>query len=110
MDRYTYCHMAMGQATAPAVVDKLRGLFRRYPEPDLVFFVDVPPAVAHARTLARDARATDTLDGLTLFDCGYRALPEFGQFVPVDGNRAPDAIQAEIRAVVTRRFGLAGEA
>jgi len=106
IDRYMHCHAAMARIQAPAVEDKIRGLFRRYPEPDQTFYVHAPAAVAHARTLDRDGREVDTIDALAAFDRAYRGLPEFGTFIPVDGNRPPDEVEVEIRGLVAQRFQL----
>lgn len=109
IDRYMHCHAAMARIQAPAVEGKIRGLFRRYPEPDQTFYVHAPAAVAHARTLDRDGREVDTVDALAAFDRAYRGLPEFGTFIAVDGNRPPDEVQVEIRGLVAQRFGLPEE-
>ncbi|MET7424175.1 dTMP kinase [Dactylosporangium sp. NPDC005555] len=98
MDRYTYCQYTSitvrGGTPRPA-----RLLFRLLPQPDLVFYLAVPPLVAQARVEAR-GKDHEELDYLTASDRAYRALPEAGRFTVVDAGVDPSAVQASLRAAL----------
>jgi dTMP kinase len=100
MDRYTYCQYTSitvrGGRPGPA-----RLLFRLLPQPELVFYLAVPPLVAQARVEARGKDHED-LDYLTACDATYRALPEAARFTVVDAGADPSAVQASLRDAVQR--------
>jgi dTMP kinase len=106
LDRYVQCHVAMARLQAPAVEHQVRGLFERYPTPDIVFYVHAPAPVAHARTLERDGREVDTVEELAAFDDAYRGIPEADTFTMIDGARHPDAVEADIRSAVVHEFDI----
>lgn len=96
LDRSLYCQLAR---------DRSRGLVRRslsarllnlFPRPDLVVYFDIPPEQALARVALR-GEDSETLQGLSSFAAGYRALPEFVGFAVIDagGPRADVADQLE---------------
>ncbi|MGI5181802.1 dTMP kinase [Dactylosporangium sp. CA-152071] len=98
MDRYTYC-----QYTSITVrkgrLWPARLLFRLLPQPDLVFYLAVPPPVAQARVEAR-GKDHEELDYLTACDEAYRALPEAPRFTIVDAGTDPSTVQASLRAAL----------
>ena len=100
MDRYTYC-----QYTSITVRGGRPGLarliFRLLPQPELVFYLAVPPPVAQARVEARGKDHED-LDYLTACDAAYRGLPEADRFTVVDAGTDPSAVQAQLREAVQR--------
>jgi len=86
MDRYTYCQYTSitVRGGRPGVA---RMLFRFLPQPDLVFYLAVPPLVAQARVEAR-GKDHEELDYLTASDAAYRGLPEAVRFTVVDAGVA----------------------
>jgi dTMP kinase len=98
MDRYTYC-----QYTSITVRGGRPGLarllFRLLPQPDLVFYLAVPPQVAQARVEAR-GKDHEELDYLTASDRAYRALPEADRFTIVDAGLDPSTVQASLRTAL----------
>jgi dTMP kinase len=100
MDRYTYC-----QYTSITVRGGRPGtarlLFRLLPQPDLVFYLAVPPLVAQARVEARGKDHED-LDYLTASDAAYRGLPEAARYTVVDAGADPSTVQASLREALER--------
>ena len=66
----------------------------------MVCFLATSPAVAQRRVLARGID-TEELDHLRALDAAYRALPEFGSFVVVDGDGGPDEVATALDRVVS---------
>lgn len=91
MDRYTDCHLAMTRMYAPEREPFVRDLFAKFRAPDVRLYVDTPPAIAHARLRAR-GDASNTLAFLTAFDAAYRTLPEWSDYVTIDGTGTPDEV------------------
>ena len=100
MDRYTYCQYTSitVRGGRPGVA---RLLFRLLPQPELVFYLAVPPLVAQARVEARGKDHED-LDYLTASDVAYRGLPEAARFTVVDASADPAAVQVSLREAVQR--------
>jgi len=100
MDRYTYC-----QYTSITVRGGRPGmarlLFRLLPQPDLVFYLAVPPLVAQARVEAR-GKDHEELSYLTASDLAYRGLPEADGFTIVDAGADPSTVQASLREAMQR--------
>ncbi|MFF5290947.1 dTMP kinase [Paractinoplanes globisporus] len=99
MDRYAVCQYASLRARAarPAAERRARLAYRLFPRPDVTFYLDVDPQVAHDRIEARgyDHESTDYLAAAAV---AYRSLPEYAGFVVIDANATPDKVAAEIRA------------
>ena len=88
-----------------AIVDQLHSLMIAH-EPDLTFIIDVDPEAALSRGLARNS-GEDRFEDFGLpfqrkLHAGFRALAaEFPERCRlIDGNRAPEAIAADIAAMV----------
>jgi dTMP kinase len=99
----TRVYQGTARADLRAVVDRLHAEFIGR-EPDLTFVIDMDPAAALTRGLARGS-GEDRFEGLGLafqqrLRAGFLALAaEFPSRVRViDGARAPEAVAAEVRA------------
>ncbi|MER0477906.1 hypothetical protein ABR737_06035 [Streptomyces sp. Edi2] len=79
----------------------LRRLNRVLPQPDLILFLDVAPEVAQERIRLRGIDE-ETLEFLVDFRKAYRSLPEFEDFVVVDGNGTFHEVQESLRAEIRR--------
>ncbi|MEV0130062.1 thymidylate kinase [Dactylosporangium sp. NPDC050688] len=100
MDRYTYCQYT--SITVRGGSPRLaRLLFRLLPQPELVFYLAVPPPVAQARVEAR-GKDHEELDYLTASDAAYRGLPEAARFTVVDAGVDPSAVQTQLREALQR--------
>lgn len=106
MDRHAVCQYASIRAHAPrsrpvaarSVGEWLtRFAYACFPRPDVTFLLVVDPAEAYRRI---EARGTDheTPEYLAAADAAYRSLPEFGTFVIIDANLAPDGVARQLHA------------
>ncbi|WFE66837.1 thymidylate kinase [Micromonospora sp. WMMD714] len=101
MDRWTWCQYVIMQARGDRGIRLVRAAYAFFPRPDLVCFLAVTPELARRRVLARGID-TEELAHLTALDAGYRALPEFGSFILIDGNADPATVAGALdRAVAT---------
>ncbi|MFF5173848.1 dTMP kinase [Micromonospora sp. NPDC000089] len=104
MDRWTWCQYVIMRARVDRGEWLVRAAYRLFPRPDLVCFLAVPPASAQRRVSERGID-TEELAHLTALDAAYRALPEFGSFVVIDGDRTPDEVAAALDRVLAGRAG-----
>lgn len=99
MDRYAVCQYASIRAHRGSRVAEwaARRAYSLFPRPDVTFFLAIDPAEAVRRI---DLRAEDheSEEFLATSTAAYRSLPEFGSFVTVDANSAPDEVAAQIGA------------
>ena len=107
----TRVYQGAARADLRATVDLLHGAMIGV-DPDLTFVIDMDPAVALARGLARRS-GEDRFEGLGLafqerLRAGFRALAaEFPDRVRlIDGQRPPEAVAAEVLAIARARLGL----
>ncbi|MBP0453532.1 hypothetical protein J5Y04_28900 [Kitasatospora sp. RG8] len=100
-DRYTACQYAAVRLQKADNEEFLRRLNRSLPQPDLTLFLDVDPEVARER-IARRGIDEETLEFLADYRAAYRSLPEFEDFVVVDGNGSFDDVQELLREAVRR--------
>jgi dTMP kinase len=63
----------------------------------VTFLLAVDPGIAHDRIEAR-GYDHETIEYLSAAAAAYRSLPEYGEFVVIDANAAPDQVAAEIRS------------
>lgn len=98
--RYTLSSLAyqgMGRRLDPGLVRQLNALATGGLEPDHVFLLDLPPAVAYARTRERDRFEGEGLEFFTRVRVGYlelvRSLPRAHV---VDGTQPPERVLGEI--------------
>lgn len=100
-DRYTVCQYAAVRLQKAGNKEFLRRLNRVLPQPDLILFLDVAPEVAQERIRLRGIDE-ETLEFLVDFRKAYRSLPEFEDFVVVDGNGTFGEVQELLRAEIRR--------
>jgi len=79
----------------------------RLPRPDLIIYLDVPPAQAHRRLTERSSGQEETAY-LRANDRAYRELPEFPAFEVVPGTGSVTQVQALVRQALRRHFPGAG--
>lgn len=102
-DRCPPCHYAAARAVGAGNEPLLRQVLGLLPAPDLVLFIEVSPAAAHARLHARGG-GTETLGYLVANERGYRELPEFAEFTVVNGEASVDEVHGAVRAQVMTRW------
>lgn len=107
----TRVYQGAARADLRATVDALHRLMIGI-EPDLTLVLDMDPAAALARGLAR-ASGEDRFEDMGLgfqqrLRAGFRALAadEPGRVALIDAGRAPEVIGAEIDALLAERLGL----
>lgn len=99
MDRYTFCEIAMIRSRGDSGEARIRRLFSIFPVPDLVLFMELPPAIAQERVELR-GKDHETLDHLTTFRDAYRSLPEYSTFVQVNAAASPEGVNHQIWSLV----------
>ncbi len=100
LDRWTWCQHVIMTARGDRGRRAVRAAYAIFPRPTVVCFVATSPEVARRRVLARGID-TEELSHLRALDAAYRALPEFGSFVMVDGDGDPDEVAAALDEVVS---------
>lgn len=99
MDRHLYCQLALRAAKGLPRGRLLPWLLSRLPAPDAVVHLEIEPALAHRRIMARGTDA-ETLADLSAFRDAYRSMPEYGAFLEVDGGRPPAEVLAALKNIV----------
>ena len=99
MDRHLYCQLALRSVRGLPPGRLVPWLLRRLPAPDMVIHFDVAPEQALERILLRGTD-TETLEELTALSEGYRTLPEFSRFVPIDAGGSQDEVLAALTAAI----------
>jgi dTMP kinase len=102
MDRHLYCQLALREARGLPRGRFLPLLLRMLPEPDLIIQFVVDPEQAHRRIMLRGTDA-ETVEELSAFSAGYRALPEYSKFVELPAGGTPD----EVLSALTRTIDAA---
>ena len=106
----TRMYQGLSRGDLRALVDRLHEMLIKR-EPDLTFVIDLDPDLGLSRARGRNGheeRFEDFGAGLQRrMQAGFRALAE--EFPArcrlVDGDRAPDEVAAEVRAIAARAFG-----
>jgi dTMP kinase len=99
MDRHLYCQLALRTAKGLPRGRLLPWLLSRLPAPDAVVHLEIEPALAHRRIMARGTDA-ETLADLSAFRDAYRSMPEYGAFLEVDGGRPPAEVLAALKNIM----------
>lgn len=100
-DRYLASSIAYGEAQGLDGV-WLREIQRYLPQPDLTILLDIAPATAAGRkTVNRDKYERD-LAMLSRVRESYRAQAKTPGWLPLDGERAKDAVAADVLTAVER--------
>lgn len=100
LDRWTWCQCVIMAARGDRGARAARAAYALFPRPTVVCFLATSPVVARDRVTARGID-TEELAHLRALDAAYRALPEFGTFVVVDGDGDPDEVAAALDRVVS---------
>lgn len=95
IDRYVACFYASARALRLGNENLMRLLFRELPRPDLTIYLDTPAPLAHQRLVDR-ATDSEALAYLSEMSSCYATLPEYPDFVPVDGAASRDLVQERI--------------
>lgn len=101
MDRWSACQYASIRAHGGQRWERLaRAGYRVFPPPRVTFLLTLDPAEAYRRI---ERRGTDHESMRWLSDAAtaYRALPEYGSFVVVDGSGTPEEVSQRIHAHLT---------
>ena len=106
-DRSAVCHYAAARAVGATNEADLRLVLGRLPRPDLIIYLDVPPAQAHRRLTERSSGQEETAY-LLANDRAYRELPEFAAFEVVPGSGSVSQVQARVRQALRRHFPITG--
>ncbi|MCI4061559.1 thymidylate kinase [Micromonospora sp. R77] len=104
LDRWTWCQDVIMTARGDRGRRAVRAAYAIFPRPTVVCFLATSPEVAQARVTARGID-TEELAHLRALDAAYRALPEFGTFVVVDGDRDPEEVAAALDRLVAPLVG-----
>lgn len=94
--RSSYCRIALAKAMGNGDTAKLEAIVTASGEADVTLFLDVPPAVAHARIERRGIDSED-LSMLTAFHGELSRLADRDSLVRIDGTASPDEIAGEVR-------------
>ena len=106
MDRHLYCQLALRAAKGLPRGRLLPWLLTALPAPDAVVHLDVEPALAHQRIVARGTDE-ETLDDLVALRDSYRAMPEYPGFILLDADCPPAEVVARLARVVDQEAAAA---
>jgi dTMP kinase len=95
IDRYVSCFYASARALRLGNEHLMRMLFRNLPRPDVTIYLDTPPGVAQQRLIDR-ATDSESLAYLSEMSSCYATLPEYPDFVPIDGAEDQGLVQERI--------------
>ncbi|WP_091320928.1 dTMP kinase [Micromonospora chersina] len=104
LDRWTWCQDVIMAARGDRGRRAVRAGYAIFPRPAVVCFLATSPEVAQRRVAARGID-TEELAHLRALDAAYRALPEFGSFVVLDGDADPDEVAAALDRTVSPLVG-----
>ncbi|HJW01433.1 MAG TPA: thymidylate kinase [Arthrobacter sp.] len=99
MDRHLHCQLALRAAKGLPRGRLLPWLLSVLPAPDAVVHLDVEPALAHRRIVARGTDA-ETLEDLMALRDAYRAMPEYPGFIQLYAACPPDEVVARLAGLV----------
>jgi dTMP kinase len=106
MDRHLHCQLALRAAKGLPRGRLLPWLLTRLPAPDAVVHLDVEPALAHERVMARGTD-NETLADLAALRNAYRAMPEFRDFLEINAGRPTEDVVNALRHIVSAENPLA---
>ncbi|KRE81023.1 dTMP kinase [Arthrobacter sp. Soil762] len=99
MDRHLHCQLALRAAKGLRRGRLLPWLISSLPEPDAVVHLDVEPALAHERIMARGTDS-ETLSDLVDLRDAYRSMPEYPGFVQLEADCPPAEVVARLNRIV----------
>lgn len=100
LDRWTWCQDVIMAARGDRGRRAVRAVYAIFPRPAVVCFLATSPEAAQRRVAARGID-TEELAHLRALDAAYRALPDFGSFVVLDGDGDPDEVAAALDRAVS---------
>lgn len=106
MDRHLHCQLALRAAKGLRRGRLLPRLIASLPEPDAVVHLDVEPALAHRRIMARGTDSETLADLVALRDA-YRSMPEYPDFVRVDADCPPADVVDRLARIVRAETAVA---
>lgn len=95
LDRWTWCQDVIMAARGDRGRRTVRAVYAIFPRPAVVCFL-ATSAEAAQRRVAAGGIDTEELGHLRALDAAYRALPDFGSFVVLDGDGDPDEVAAAL--------------
>lgn len=101
--RSSYCRLATSIGMGGGRDNRIEQVLGVIPRPDLLFWIDVDPAVAYQRITARGIDAED-FDFLQAFCGALRSMPEATDWVRIGGDRRVEQISDEIKEHVSDFF------
>lgn len=101
--RSSYCRLATSIGMSGERDKRIEQVLGLIPKPDLLFWLDIDPDVAHKRITARGIDAED-IDFLQAFCSALRAMPESKNWIRINGNRGVREISSEILGYVAEFF------
>ncbi|MCP9000717.1 AAA family ATPase [Pseudarthrobacter sp. RMG13] len=103
MDRHLHCQLALRAAKGLRRGRLLPWLISSLPKPDAVVHLDVEPALAYERIMARGTDSETLADLVDLRDA-YRSMPEYAAFLQLDADCPPAEVVARLKRIVHRRL------
>ncbi|SBT44028.1 thymidylate kinase [Micromonospora auratinigra] len=100
LDRWTWCQDVIMTARGDRGRRAVRAAYALFPRPTVVCFLATTPAVAQRRVVERGID-TEELRHLRALDAAYRALPDFGSFVVLDGDGDRDEVAVALDRAVS---------
>lgn len=106
MDRHVHCQLALRAAKGLRRGRLLPRLISSLPEPDAVVHLEVEPALAHQRIMARGTD-TETLADLVALRDAYRSMPEYPDFLQLDADCPPADVVDQLARIVRTETAVA---
>ena len=106
MDRHLHCQLALRAAKGLPRGRLLPWLLSALPAPDAVVHLDVEPALAHQRIVARGTDE-ETLEDLVALRDAYRTMPEYPGFILVDADCKPAEVVARLARIADQEAAAA---
>lgn len=104
MDRHLHCQLALRKMNGLPRGRILPFLIRTLPQPDLILHLEVQPAEAHARVLARGTDS-ERLEDLESLRDAYQSLPEFPWFTSIPAGGPPSEVLARVQTAIAVACG-----
>ncbi|MBO1268227.1 dTMP kinase [Arthrobacter cavernae] len=99
MDRHLHCQLALRTAKGLPRGRLIPWLISSLPTPDAVVHLDVEPALAHQRIVARGTD-TETMAHLVALRDAYRSMPEYPGFIQLDADCPPADVVDRLARIV----------
>lgn len=103
MDRHLHCQLALRMAKGLRRGRALPWLISALPEPYAVVHLNIEPALAHQRIVARGTDS-ETLADLAALRDAYRSMREYPGFVQLDADCPPAEVLARLTRIVRKRI------